>query len=191
MIVATRYIGVQRGKLDYLFFLLTEDYIEANVKIAESLSPLLVQFARDLGDSGALVRPFSGEEKNTLGDALRKGWGNEEIERMRRNLPAILMTDVDFDDFDPTTNKHLIIYLRESMNEHGEVKIFELGELLNELVLGARIKDLFAVASDYLEHQRKKGLKEASWDAVELKPGAFGIKVDLKKGIEFLKSLRR
>lgn len=191
MLVTTRYVGVQRGKLDYLFFLLTEDYIEANVRIAESLSPLLVKFARDLGDSGALVRPFSGEEKSTLGDALKKGWSKEEIERMRLDLPALLITDVDFDDFDPKTSKHLIIYLRGSINENGEIKIFELAELLNELALGARIKDLFGVANDYLEAQRKKGLKEASWDTVELKPGAFGIKVDLKKGIEFLKSLRR
>lgn len=191
MYVTTRYVGVQRGGVDYLFFLLTEDYIENYKKIAESVSPLLERFARDLGDAGALVRPFPGGEKNTLGDAMKKHWREDRIRPAESTLPALLVTDVDFDDFDPSDNNHLYISLRDSINETGDVKVFELQESLDELVLGARIKDLFGVAQDYLKQQKHKGSEKAGWDVIEVRPHIFGISLDLKKGIESLKSLRR
>jgi hypothetical protein len=176
--------------MDYLFFLLTEDYIESNRKIAESLAPLLTKFAQDLGDSGALVKPFPGGARDTLGDIIRKAWSNDQIMRMRQDLPAILVTDVDFDDFDPRISNYLYISLRDSINKYGDVEIFTLAELLSELILGARIKDLFNVANDYLKAQKNKETWQAALESLELKPGAFGISLDLKKGIEFLKSLR-
>ena len=149
MYVTTRYVGVQRGGVDYLFFLLTEDYIQEYKKIAESLMPLLEGFARDLGDAGALVRPFPGGEKATLGDALRKHWPDDRIKPTKGTLPALLVTDVDFDDFDPDCNNHLYISLRDAMDKNGDIRVFDIKELLDELVLGARIGDLFGVASDY------------------------------------------
>src|SRR5436190_21849155 len=126
MYVTTRYVGVQRGGVDYLFFLLTEDYIQEYKKIADGLMPLLEGFARDLGDAGALVRPFPGGEKATLGDALRKHWREDRIQPTKSTLPALLVTDVDFDDFDPDCNNHLYISLRDAMDDSGEIRVFEL-----------------------------------------------------------------
>ena len=68
--------------------------------------------------------------------------------------------------------------------------MFDLRELLNELVLGARIKDLFGVAHDFFANQKREHIKGKAWQALELKPGAFGVKLDLKQGIELLKLLR-
>jgi hypothetical protein len=191
MYVTTRYVGVQRGGVDYLFFLLTEDYIQEYRKIADGLMPLLEGFARDLGDAGALVRPFPGGGKDTLGDALRKHWREDRIKPTKSTLPALLVTDVDFDDFDPESNNHLYISLRDAMDNSGDIKVFELKELLDELVLGARIGDLFGVASDYFLEQKRKKSKQAAVDVVEVRPRIFGVSLDVKKGIEFLKSLRQ
>jgi hypothetical protein len=182
---------VQRGGVDYLFFLLTEDYIQGHKKIAESLMPLLEDFARDLGNAGALVRPFPGGEKATLGDALQKHWCRDRIQPRKSTLPALLVTDVDFDDFEPYVNNHLYISLRDAMDHNGEIRVFELKQLLDELVLGARIGDLFGVAGDYFRQQKREKCKQAAVNMVEVRPGIFGVNFDVKKGIEFLKSLRQ
>ncbi len=77
------------------------------------------------------------------------------------------------------------------MDDSGEIRVFELKELLDELILGARIGDLFGVASDYFSEQKRKKSKQAAVEAVEVRPRIFGVSFDVKKGIEFLKSLRQ
>lgn len=61
MYVTTNYLGVRKGSLNYLFFLLSEDYIESNKRIAEAMRPLQEKFAKDLGAAGAIVRPTEGD----------------------------------------------------------------------------------------------------------------------------------
>ena len=65
--VTTNYLGVRKGSLRYLFFLLSEDYIESNKRIAEALRPLQEKFAKDLGASGAIVRPTEGDATESIG----------------------------------------------------------------------------------------------------------------------------
>jgi hypothetical protein len=77
------------------------------------------------------------------------------------------------------------------MDEYGNVRIFMLQELLDELALGAKVNDLFAMANDYYKKLNRKVASKAAWGALELKPGAFGLSFDLKSGVEFLKNLRR
>ena len=67
MYVTTNYLGVRKGSLRYLFFLLSEDYIESNKRIAEALRPLQEKFAKDLGASGAIVRPTEGDATESIG----------------------------------------------------------------------------------------------------------------------------
>ena len=71
------------------------------------------------------------------------------------------------------------------------IRVFELKELLDELILGARIGELFGVASDYFLEQKRKKSKQAAVEVVEVRPRIFGVNFDVKKGIEFLKSLRQ
>ena len=126
MYVTTRFIGTERGTMNYLFLLLTEDYIEENRKIAEGITPLLNRFARKIGDTGALVRPFPGDEEETLGNALSKNWTEGQIMHMRGSLPALLVIDKDFDEFNPTDSNYIYISLRSSIDEYGNVKLFQL-----------------------------------------------------------------
>jgi hypothetical protein len=39
MYVTTRFVGVQRGGVQYLFFLLTQDYFDNNAKVASAIHP--------------------------------------------------------------------------------------------------------------------------------------------------------
>lgn len=185
MYVTTRYIGTERGKMNYLFLLLTEDYIEENQRIAEGLVPLLTRFAEEVGDKGVLVKPFRGKEEETLGDALRKKWTEQQIKQMRGDLPAILVIDKDFDEFEPIHSNYIYISLRESMDDFGNVRVFQLQELLSLLATACKSPSLFVLAREYLNKQNNKSL----WEATELKPEFFGFSFDLKKGIEFLKRM--
>jgi hypothetical protein len=192
MYVTTRFIGTKRGDLNYLFFLLTEDYIREAKQIMSSLTPLLTKFARDLGADAALVTPFQGDEKSTLGDALDKFRYRSDYDKrgFTQKLPSILVIDVDFDAFDPRYCNHLLISLRDSMNEYGQVKVFEVQELLDELVLGARINYLFQHMGDFIKEQRKDSRWSLARDIVEIKPKVFGISVDIRKALELIKGTK-
>lgn len=184
MYITTRYAGIKRDKMNYLFFLLTEDYIEDNRRIAEGLGPLLNKFARDLGEKGALVKPFPGDEETTLGNALEgKSWTSEQIMMMRQSLPALLIIDLDFDDFDPTSSKYIYISLRRAIDKYGNVNIFELQDLLDLLVSASDHVDLFREAHQYIGEEDRRMIEEAT----EVKPSFFGINFDLKRGIDFLR----
>lgn len=191
MRVTATYVGTQRGQMNYLFLLLTEDFIESHKRISEALNPLLEKFARDLDTKGALVRPFTGDERKTLGNVLDKNWSQDQVANIQAGLPAILIIDVDFDVFDPKNCNYILISLRQSISEFGDVEIFKLQQLLSNLVLGAWISDLFRVAHEYLKAQKKDELRKIAWDALEVKPGVYWINLDLKKGIEFFQTLRK
>ncbi|MFA6808316.1 MAG: hypothetical protein WCR27_04920, partial [Eubacteriales bacterium] len=75
-------IGTQRGSMDYLFYLLTEDYIEGQSRIMEVLDPLLIKLSVDLGQAGALVRPFKKYESETLVDVMGKEWPDRVWEKL-------------------------------------------------------------------------------------------------------------
>lgn len=184
MIVTRRYIGIERGGMNYLFFLLTEDYVQTNRTIADTLHPLLEGFARDLNRTGAFVRPFPGDEQATKDDVLKKNWTNDQVMGwMREKLPAILVIDVDFDKFQPDGSNYVLISLRDSMDDFGNVKIFQLQELLDVLAEACQRPDLFRSAREYITAQDAEEL----WDAVELKPGWMGFSFDLKNAIKFLR----
>lgn len=187
MLISTRFVGTKRGEMTYLFFLLTEDYIEEHVKMSETLEPLLTEFARDIGDAGALVRPFRGNVDATQHDILSKNWADRERGRIQLT-PGILVIDVDFDGFNPRSHRWLHISLRDSMNRYGEVSIFDLHEIFSRLAECCRGKtSLFDLADDFA----RKRIAEELYESFELKPGIFGCSVDVKRGIEFLYRLVR
>lgn len=190
MYVTTRFIGTKCSEQNYLFFLLTVDYINGAEQIMSSLEPLLTNFARDL-DGNALVIPFRGDENNTLDDALDKFQCHHDYQKsdLIDKLPAILAIDVDFDTFDPKQHNHILISLKDSISKYGHVAIFEVQELLNELVLGTRIHSLFQHIGDFLKNKQKENTWEVARNIVEIKPEIFGISIDIRKGIKLFKSV--
>lgn len=185
MFITTRFIGTKKDGMNYLFFLLTEDYIESHRRITEDLEPLLRKFARDIGETGALVRPFHGDEEATKRDILTKDWAEKEKRRIE-HTPGILAIDVDFDKFNPRSNHWFHFSMRDLMSRYGEVSIFEAQELLSTLAEYCRSgKNIFKIAD---ETARRKVMGEL-YDSFELKPGMFGFSFDIKKGIRFIRFL--
>lgn len=96
MHITSRYVGTSMENFNYLFFLLTEDYIEEHLAVQETLSRALVRFGRSIGDKGALVRPFPGDESATFEDFADKGWSEGQLGSVKSQLPSIFIIDVAF-----------------------------------------------------------------------------------------------
>jgi hypothetical protein len=130
MYITSQYLGIKKGGLKYLFLLLIEEYQQTQINVRESLRPLIEDFGRNLSEHGAIVIPFAGHADQNLGNVLSKpGWRPEDSDIrlwFTENCPAVLVMDKDVDVFDPKNDPYIIISLRQSMDEFGNVKIFEL-----------------------------------------------------------------
>ena len=190
MYVTTRFAGVEKGGVNYLFLLLTEDYIRTQL---ESLNSLLELFSEKLGKSAALVKTYDGKESVALGDVLKKDWDDEFKMNMRYSLPALLAINENFDEFNPLLHPYIFISLRDSMDDYGRVRIFEVKELLDELTTASKIDLLFEMATEYLESKRTEKINskilDKAWESFEAKPGVFGFNFDIKKALELLKQI--
>lgn len=187
MFITTSYVDVRKHDMKILVFLLTEDYIENQKALQESLNPLLQEFARDLGSRGALVRPFPASARDTQSDILAKKWTKLEKKQVERT-PGLIILDRDFADFCPRQHPWVHISLKDSINQFGQVEIFEVKKILDALI------KLTKEDRDIIDFERKvDGMRrdEKLLDAFELKPGAFGVSFDLKKGIEYFQQLLR
>lgn len=183
MYLTTNYLGIRQGGVRYLFYLLTQDYIESNAAIQQSVAPLLEEFARDLAGDGALVVPFAGTASDNLSN-VTNALDRQFIESLHSITPALLILDRDLGEFNPQRSSHLIVSLRESMDEYGRVKVFEIKELLDALTGASRETGLFEKAGEYLA-DRKTGQRNRSlWESVQLRPNFFGLGMDIKAAIE-------
>lgn len=186
MYITTRFLGTQRGNMKYLFFLLTEDYIENQVKIREAIEPVLMKLACGIGQDGALVRPFRSYEKDTTGDIMEKAWTDDEKRKLSLT-PGILIMEKDFNLFDPRKDKWLHISFRKLINSYGDVQIFELYSVFAELIVACKRGDLL---DTFNLSKPKDGIAKILWDNVEIKPGVCGVSIDLKQVRETLLKLR-
>ena len=185
MWLTTSFLDIQRGETEHLFFLLTDGYIEDNATIAASLEPLLQKFARDLGASGAVVRAFPPDVEQAKNSVLAKNWAAGQRTQIRKS-PGLLILDVDFAQFDPQRDQWLHISLRDAMDRHGHVEIFELEEFFSQLAQACRDDDgVFEVVK---RNARRQALREVA-ASVDIRPGAFGVSFDVKRG--FIRPLLR
>ena len=183
MYLTTNYLGIRQGGVRYLFYLLTQDYIESNVAIQQGVAPLLEEFARDLAGDGALVVPFAGTASENL-SKVTNSLDHQFIESLHSVTPALLILDRDLGEFNPQRSSHLIVSLRESMDEFGHVKVFEVKALLDALVNASRETGLFEQAEEYLSGRKTGQRKTSLWDSVQLRPNFFGLGMDIKAAIE-------
>ncbi len=183
MYVTTNYVGIRKGSVRYLFYLLTQDYIQDNVAIQQGVTSLLKGFARDLAGDGALVMPFDGTASENLTAATNR-MDRKFIEGMHSLTPALLILGCDLQEFDPHINQHLIISLRDSMDEYGNIKVFEVQALLEALVTASRDSGLFEKIDSYLTDVKDSGRSSALWDSVQIRPNFFGVGMDLKAAID-------
>ncbi len=183
MWITHSYLGTNRNGMRCLFFLLFQDYIEAENGFSKDVAAEIERFARDMGNFGAVVKPFAGDVSDVNRDILSKQWTEEQREELRRT-PALLMIEQDFDDFDPSAHPWVVIHL-EASNQGAA----QLRSVLRQITDAVNTPDSspITVVQQALRNAR---LLEAS-KAVSLKPGAFGINVDLRLVWDGLKNALR
>jgi hypothetical protein len=106
MHITHSYLGTTKGKFRCLFFLLLEEYIEAQSQFVRDLDLALKRFARNMKDYGVLVRPFTGDIETARSHILDKPWPDAQRSEIC-NTPGLLMIEEDFDTFDPRVHRWL------------------------------------------------------------------------------------
>ena len=184
MWITHSYLGTTRGSTRCLFFLLFEDYIEAQRGLHGDVKDELERFARNLGDSGAVVLPFPADASDTHQQVLQKGWTEDE-QRELRKTPAVLMIDTDFAQFDPRTHSWILYHFDRAPDHTYAAKLRSLLDKLSEAA-GSE-DDPFSLVGDAVRRDSLAG----SAKVFKLEPGAFGISVDLRAGWDVLKHYLR
>lgn len=182
MWITHSFIGTTKENMRCLFFLLFEDYLEEQSQFARELNLEIERFARNLGDFGAVVRPFSGDIESSRSHIMEKNWSDKEKEELKKT-PSLLMIDKDFDSFDPQNDPWLLFHFGERKYEGipGAYRFKEPFATIVSAVSDGQINP-FEIAHN-VQHEVE------AMDAVKLfeaKPGAFGFSVDLIKAGELL-----
>lgn len=187
MFITHSYLGASCKDYRCLFFLLLEDYIEAQSQILQIFNPYLERFARSLGDSGALVTPFLGDVEVVRQQVLDKSWLESELGEIRKT-PSLLMIDKDFDAFDPREHPWIQLHFGYRVsNTEPVLTALKFGDNLTQLAEAVKNskKDVFNTARD-LQHEIS--LSDAA-KLFEAKPGVFGLSVDLFKCADLIRAL--
>lgn len=174
MFVTHSYLGTTIGPYRCLFFLLLEDYLEAQSAFADHLSQDLERFARNLGDKGALVRPFLGDVETVRVEVHDKPWSAAELEEVRKT-PAILMIDRDFDQFSPREHPWFLLHFGRRAASMPDERLFRsiLGELV-DVVKDPSVNVFEAAAQARHEITAADVVK-----VFEAKPSLFGFSINL------------
>jgi hypothetical protein len=193
MYVTSSFIGIQKGNLDYLFFYLTEEYIEDQASLKQQLSPLLEEFARNLKHKGAVVTPFNRDVLKTKQEVLDK-WEQQNLLRdvvepfNEKQTPGLLIINTDFEIFNPTEHQYIYISFRDFISQYGAISILDLKDFFDTIIkLIQKEENLF---TSIRHHLRIEALKKAH-KILELKPGYFGINIDLREALEVIKNIKK
>ena len=192
MYLTHSFVAIKKGELDYLMFYITEDYVEQQVRLQEQLNPLLEDLGRNLLDRGAVIKAFNRDlafANRELTDKFDQDFTREIIISFDHQMekPGLLILNSDIESFDPKSHKWIYLSFREFLDEYGGVKIYKLKEMFDILTSAIKEnKDLFKEAENYL----KKEKAISAHKMVELKPGVFGISLDLKETFNFFNRLR-
>ncbi len=179
MYITTTYLGAPIGSFQYLMFLLTEDYIEAQAKLKDELGPVLEIFAKRLGSNAAVVRPFAGHEEGTRVEIMNLSWNAQQRDELM-HTPGLLILDRQLGEFDPSRHEWGLVNLRGTLQS-----VRELFKELEDFI--SQDKNLF----DEVRRMDSRSRLEAASKVFELKPGAFGFSINLKQAVRFLRSVIR
>lgn len=145
----------------------------------ETIYHAINYIAENVGGKATVHRPFQGKEQDDFNMILAKNWGSNSGE-IESNVPGLLFIETDFDDFDPSNDKWILIGLSELFTETGEVGqklVQDFMKVLIQVLNQEGESSLF----NFLE-ERAKGQRIAQFGkCFEIKPGIFGFSFDLGK----------
>ena len=187
MFITNSYLGMTKGRHRCLFFLLLEDYIDAQTEFMRVLDPSLERFARNLRDAGALVRPFQGDIEQTRQEVLDKSWSAEELVEIRKT-PSLLMMNEDFDTFEPKLHPWIQLNFGQKLDsDMPTLAVLRFGEMLGQLAEAVQgsDEDIFQTAHGLVHEVRHSDAAKV----FEAKPGMFGFSINLVEGAELVARL--
>lgn len=177
MHITHSYVGTAMGRARCQFFLLYQDYVDAESTFAKQFGAELERFARSMGDDGWIVKPFLGDIESAKADVLHKDW--TEAQRLELNrTPSLLMIETDFADFNPRTHKWALFTFGTGPLRSVGTDAAQLRALFQQISDAVRDHDVdpFDVALGVI---RKAKLAHGG-EVFGLKPGMFGVSVDLR-----------
>jgi hypothetical protein len=183
MRITHTYIGTTRNGVRCLFFLLFEDYIEAQYGLSQEIRQEIERFARNMRNFGAVVAPFAGDVSAVRESIMAKQWSKEEKTIVMRT-PAILMIDRDFDDFNPRIHPWVLFHLGD--DDKGAVKCRSLLHKISDAV-ATEGADPFEMVRNAMREE----VVAAASQIIQLNPGAFGVSLDLRASWEAFKAFLR
>jgi hypothetical protein len=191
MYLTHSFVAIKKGDLDYLIFYITENYVEDQIRFTEQLTPLLEGLGRNLLDKGAVVKAFD-RDISSANEELAKKFDQQFTRDIiisindRMEKPGLLILNSDIQSFDPKVHKWLFISFRDFMEDRGTMvlKVFQMQEFFDILTEAINDgEDLFEEAKRYMRRERAISARKM----VELKPGIFGISLDLKETFNFFR----
>ncbi len=193
MYLTHSFVAISKGELDYLFFYITEEYIEEQEFLRKKLNPILERFGRELLEKAALVKAFDKDiefANNELTEKFDQKFSQETISSINNKMekPGLLILNSDLKSFDPKEHNWLYVSLDGFIDDKGNVILISMiafFDMLKEAVLNG--KNLFEEAKDYINKQKAISAHEM----VELKPGIFGVSIDLKEAFNFFRGLKK
>jgi len=169
---------VQIGKFQYLFFIINwNDFSNA---ITESLERNVEILGQEIGLAGKVVHAYKHARWETFAEVKKKdGWPNDIDSRFdSEQYPFMLVINKNFEEFSPQENVWAVVWFSD-FRENPDT----ISEIFSSLVKKIRQdEDLFAYFKGLTVKQTTKEFTEY----FEIKPGAFGMSIDVKAILEDL-----
>jgi hypothetical protein len=167
MWVSQTYLGNPDADAHIFVYYVYENYLSEQRSFTEDVQRGLEQLGQTYGNKVSLLMPnpqYTAEIEVEL-RGIRELW-----EAMKGKLPGILVTRRPLSEFNPNEELYLIpLDKRDPIGAAGVIE--KVRRTLNE-----------QLSHDFANRpSEKKGWWKAFYDALELKPGYGGIRIDLKK----------
>lgn len=176
MYITNSYLGMSCGEYEYAFYLLLQDYVEAQSSFMHDFDKEIERFARSLSNDGVIIRPFFGDIETTRQEILKKPWRNGE-ECCFYETPGLLVLHVQFSEFDPQIHSWAYFPFDVTDYKGNQHALLELSHKINNKV------DLFSAIKKVSRHYRHRNVAKV----FEAKPGVWGFSIDLISAWGYLK----
>jgi hypothetical protein len=184
MVITSSYLGTTKGGYRCLFFLLFEDYIEAQSGLSEELKLEIKRFARNMGGDGAVIAPFAGDVAATQIDVRERRWRHGDVDLLL-NTPAMLMIDKDFAEFDPRYDRWVLFHF----GRHSDQDAGKFRSLLQKTADAVNTEN--ANPFEVVQRALTADAVRAASKSIEFTLGVWGVTVDLRTAWKAFKDYLR
>jgi hypothetical protein len=172
---------VRERKVEYYFYLMIHELFDGSQTTREFIN-LIENFGKKLDDRASLTLPQTGDYAEVRRSVLRLPWSEgtrQYLESYQHPVLLLARSELAVGDFEEKTVR--LFFFTDGTTDPGSYF-----EVLNDLAKEVNgCGNLFAL-NPYLGSvpAGATGFFRNLWDAIQLKPGMFGIGIDLKKLIK-------